>query len=358
MNNDKYSVIVDLLRKEILDGKYAAPGKFPSERELVARFGVSRPPVQRALKELKAQGYLTQRQGLGTFVTKFARNLGGAIGLIVPGFGHGEIFTPICRELSRLAQQAGLTLCFGSCDAEDPKERARLAKELARKYAQEHVSGVIFQPIEFVKNMESLNREVTAVFDAENIPVVLIDWDVVPSPGRSEYDLVGINNFESGRRVAAHLLEIGAKRIRFLTWNNCANSVRNRISGARSVVPGRGEVELTLNPKDERSVRRVFSGRSAPDAVICGNDAMAAHLAIALREFGRRIPEDVKIVGFDDVQYATIVEPQLTTIHQPCADIARTAFKLLLERIATPNLPPRECFLNAPLMVRGSTVRN
>lgn len=62
MNNDKYSIIVDLLRKEILDGRYSAPGKFPSERMLVDRFGVSRPCVRRALKELKEQGYLLQHQ--------------------------------------------------------------------------------------------------------------------------------------------------------------------------------------------------------------------------------------------------------------------------------------------------------
>ena len=71
----------------------------------------------------------------------------------------------------------------------------------------------------------------------------------------------------------------------------------------------------------------------------------------------RSVPGDIMVSGFDDVNCATIVEPQLTTTHQPCPQIARMAVETLLSRIADPTLPPREIFLSAPLVVRESTVR-
>ena len=72
---------------------------------------------------------------------------------------------------------------------------------------------------------------------------------------------------------------------------------------------------------------------------------------------GKRVPEDIMLAGFDDVQFASVMTPQLTTIHQPCDDIASMAFKALQERIADLSLPPREIFLPAPLVVRKSTAR-
>ena len=69
------------------------------------------------------------------------------------------------------------------------------------------------------------------------------------------------------------------------------------------------------------------------------------------------MPSDILVAGFDDVNYAKLVVPQLTTLHQPCEEIAQTAVELLLGRIADPTLPPREVFLSAPLVVRGSTTR-
>ena len=353
MKDIKYRTLVETLKTNILSGKYGAQSSFPSMRALISRFGLSKTTVQRALDELFNQGLISRKQGRGTFVN--SEGVSRKIGLIIPGMCYGEIFPSICREISKLAQAAGYVVLFGDVSSEDPKARARMAGDLARKFAAERVSGVIYQPIEFLRDMERINRRIVSVFDAARIPVVLIDWDIVPSPDRSAYDLVGINNFEAGRRVAEHLVAQGARCIRFLTWRNCAYSVANRISGVRSVVPYGDKVQVTVNMSDVSAVRKVLSARPHPDALVCGNDTNAARLLVALRKLGKRVPEDICVVGFDDVQHAVLVQPALTTVRQPCADIARMAFRLLIERIKDADLPTRECLLSAPLVVRNST---
>ena len=355
MEESKYRIVVKTLRDEILGGKWLSPEKpFPSERALVRRFGVSRPTIARALQQLEGQGILLRRQGKGTFLTKAARRLGKAIGLIVPGIGYSEVYPPMCQEISRLAQKHGMTLLFGDISSPNPQARAAQAMDLARKFAKENVSGVILQPIEFLKDSDRINRELLSVFDKAGISVVLIDNDVVPPPDRSSYDIVSFNCIDAGRRVALHLKKCGVRRVCFLMGENWGYCLQSRLLGVKSVF-GSAVSVADCDAKSLAAVRRLLMRRQKPDAFICRNDSIAIHLIVTLRRLGKRVPEDVEVVGFNDLNYAQLVDPPLTTIHVPCAEIAQTAFRFLMERIAGPSLPPRECYLPAPLVVRGST---
>ena len=77
-----------------------------------------------------------------------------------------------------------------------------------------------------------------------------------------------------------------------------------------------------------------------------------------LGALGVSVPGDILLTGFDDVKYATLVSPALTTVRQPCADIAHAAFEALLARTAAPDRPPRSVLLHAPIIARESTSRN
>lgn len=357
MDNAKYKTIVEMLKKEILGGKWTSrDNPFPSERALVRRFGVSRPTISLALQELRGEGLILRQHGKGTFLTKTARKLSRAIGLVVPGISYGEVYPVICREVSRLAQKDGLALLFGDVSSSDPKVRARRAIELANKFAEENVSGVIFQPIELVDDADSANRRFLSAFDRAGVPVVLIDNDIVPSPERSSYDVVSINSFDAGRRIALHLCDAGAKTVHFLMNPNWGHCLQNRLLGVRSVF-GDGARVVNVDPKDPRDVRKFARMRPRPQAAICRNDDCAVHLVVALRKLGVGVPDDLLVTGFNDLSYATLLDPPLTTIHVPCEAIAKMAFAALMERLADPSLPPRECYLPAPLVVRGSTTR-
>ena len=357
MESARYKTIVEALRKDILGGRWLSPeSAFPSERSLAKRFGVSRPTITLALHELRGEGLILRQHGKGTFLTKTARKLGRAIGLVVPGISYGEVYPVICREVSRLAQKDGLALLFGDVSSSDPKVRARRAIELANKFAEENVSGVIFQPIELVEDSDTANRQFLSVFEKAGVPVVLIDNDIVPSPERSSYDVVSINSFDAGRRIALHLRDVGAKTVHFLMNPNWGHCLQNRLLGVRSVFGDSVRV-VDIDPKNPRDVRKFARMRPRPEVAICRNDDFAIHLVVALRKLGVEVPDDLLVTGFNDLSYATLLEPQLTTIRVPCEAIAQMAFAALMERLADPSLPPRECYLPAPLVVRGSTDR-
>ena len=350
----KYLEIVDVLSEDIRGGKYSAHGSFPSLTRIMRRFKVSRATALRSVDELKRKGVVGSRPCSGLYVKPGSRTLG----LIVPGIAYSEFFPPIVSGISRLCQKEVYGLLFGDVYSSDHEKRAAQAKKFACDLAAEKVAGVIFQPIEFLRNATRINKEITSVFDEAGIPVVLIDYDIVPPPDRSHYDLVGINNFEAGRRLAIHLAAVGAKRIHCLMRPYWAASVWNRYAGIKSVVSsmggGKSENLLRAEPDDIDAIR-AYLKKFRPDAIVCGNDTAAAYLKHTLDKLGKRVPEDIMLAGFDDVQHATIMSPQLTTIHQPCDDIATSVFRALQERIADPTLPPREIFLPAPLVTREST---
>src|SRR5215472_4384725 len=90
------------------------------------------------------------------------------------------------------------------------------------------------------------------------------------------------------------------------------------------------------------------------DAVVCASDLTAAQLIRTVEKSKIRVPNDVRVVGFDDAKYATLVSVPLTTVQQPCRDIAITAFQTRLSRIAEPTLPARNILLAPRLVVRES----
>ena len=197
------------------------------------RFKASRGLIRNVMRELTFAGFVNARPRSGYVVSAGARNLGGCIGLIVPGVFHEEIFSPICQEISRIAHEEGYVLLFDDIFGADKDERARRAVAAAEDYIGRGVSGVIFQPIEFMGDSPQTNREIVKTFKEAGVPIVLLDYDIVPPPDRSEFDLVCIDNFNAGRAVTRHLVGQGARRIVFLMRDNWAFSVQERLAGCR-----------------------------------------------------------------------------------------------------------------------------
>ena len=352
----KYAEIRDALREEICGGKYGPGRRFPSEAALARRFCAARQTVVRALRELQAQGLLSRRQGAGTVLTPAASHLTGRIALIVHGSGYCEIFAPIAREISHLCLKHGCTLLFTDIDFADNRQRVAQVMRQAREYVDIGVDGVIFQPVELMKNAQDVNREIVELFDASGIPVVLLDSDIVPAPERSRYDLAAVNHFAAGMKLAEHLRRTGSKRVVYLMQHDRAPCVQARFMGIRTGCEGL-QLEgrcVFAEPDDAAAIRRCVR-RLKPDAIACYNDRQAALLMQTLAGMGVKVPGDVRVAGFDDVNYAMLATPRLTTMHQPCRELAELAFDMLMARIKAPDAPAKETFLNATLVVREST---
>ena len=114
------------------------------------------------------------------------------------------------------------------------------------------VSGVFFAPLELTPEKDAINRRIASIFDRAGIPLVLLDRDLVPYPGRSQYDLVGIDNRRAGYVLAAHLLQRGCRRVVFVGRPRSAPTVDARISGYREAL-----TEAGLGPQSAASIRRI-----------------------------------------------------------------------------------------------------
>ena len=353
MNATKYGALLDTLKNEILSGKYRSNFPFPSVRALISRFKLSDRTVRHALDELYAQGLISRKQGRGTFIRSVSRK----IGLIVPGIADSEFFQTIVPGLLRSCQAVGYQPVFCEITETAPRERMRQALGFARALVADRVAGVIFQPMVTLARVDA-NAAVAQCLSNGRIPFVLLNTDFVVSPERSAYDVVGIDNVEAGCMVGAHLISCGARRIAFLMWPDVA-SVRSRFRGLRlSVLDENVKTRLVeANPSNNTAIARTLR-LFKPDAFVCGNDTAAAVLTQTLARLGRRVPDDVLLAGFDDIRHSTIMTPQLTSVRQPCEDIARIAIARLLLRIANPSEIPQTIRLPAPLVVRASTTRS
>jgi LacI family transcriptional regulator len=167
-----------------------------------------------------------------------------------------------------------------------------------------------------------------------------------------------VDHFAGGYLLADHLLKLGCRRPAYVARPLSAPTVGARIAGAREALLDRGvpvpQGFVRVGEPSDRALVRGLTARGQVDAVLCANDHLAAELLHALEKAGVRVPGDLRLVGFDDVRYATLLSVPLTTMRQPCREIAVTAFRAMLERIADPALPPRSLVLSPRLVVRES----
>ena len=353
--------ILKELLADIMSRRFSETGRLPSEARLCVRFAASRMTVRGALAELQRRGLIEKRNGAGSFLTERARHRSGVIGLVIPDYAQFEFFSSMRQEIVRHCTRLNYRVTFVTTSEQTRKAAAADIRAKVRQLTKEGTEGVIFRP--FVSSAYGrANQEIVQILREAKIPVVLIDADIVPPPGRSECDLVSVNNVEAGRRIAGHLRDRGYRRFAFLAPERVlADNANwsNRLFGLAGELALLGSEDgvhvLRFAPDDAAAIAVALRGRKRPDVIVCGNDECAIRLMRTLRDLGKRIPEDIAVVGFDDSSLSRTVMPPLTTISQPMDKIAEMAFKTLLARIRYPNNDPRETYLAAPLVIRAST---
>lgn len=352
----KHKRICEQLRQSIASGDYPEGHRLPSEVLLAAQFGVSRPTVARALRDLAEQGLVARRPGSGTYVRFPTTENGYFLGLLIPELGQTEIFEPICQGMAHAREGARHELVWGNVPRDLPKDRQ--AESLCEQYIERKVSGVFFAPLELTEGKDEVNWRIAEAFDRARIPVVLLDRDLCAYPRRSHYDVVGIDNRRAGYLITEHLLSLGCRRVAFVARPNSAPTVDARIAGHREAllshgVPTDREFVQRGDP-DNRTFVQGFLKRLQPDGIVCANDITAGQLMQTLNALGVRVPLDVRIVGIDDVRYANLLHVPLTTLHQPCQDIGVAALVAMIERMRHQGMPARDILLDFQLIVRQS----
>lgn len=360
--HSKHARVFAALGREIRDGHWQPGERLPSEAELTKRFGVSRITVSRAMRDLKAAGLIQRRAGSGSFANYWRDGQHRlSFGLLIPDLGESEIFEPICHGMMASPQAGRHALLWGNSSGQsrrvgDAKEEG--AWQLCRQYIERKVSGVFFAPLEHTPHKDQINLRISRALDRAGIPVVMLDRPVLPFPEPLHHDLVGIDNKTAGRMVTEHLLQLGCQRVNFIAASGAAATVDDREAGFREALYAN---DMTIDkaymhriePDDDASIKSIIA-EQRPDGIVCANDRTAGRVMHALRRLGFEIPHEVRLVGIDDVEYASLLPVPLTTLRQPVRRIGETALAVMLDRLERPDSPARDIRLPCEITIRES----
>jgi len=194
---------------------------------------------------------------------------------------------------------------------------------------------------------------------AKRVPVVVVAGDTA----QRRADVVAADNWSGAHALVEHLVrDHGRRRLFHIDGPPTAPDAKERRTALEAVIDAHPGAELTGSYNGRFSVASgrvgatalLDSGGPLPDAIVCANDQMAIGALRALTERGIRVPEDVALVGFDDIFPASLCDPPLTTVLQPIRKIGERASDRLIERITEPTLRPRVELLPAELALRAS----
>jgi DNA-binding LacI/PurR family transcriptional regulator len=301
----------------------------------------ARAAVEKAIAEL---GYVPNRAAR-TLVTSRT----DSVALIIPEAETRLVAEPYFSDIIR-----GVTAELADTDMQlllilvrNDKERERLSSYLSAQ----RVDGVL---------LVSVHRD-------DPLPTLLetIDMPAVLGGRRSDLEplsYVHADNTEGAQTAVRHLINRGCRAIATISGPLDMEAARARLDGYHRALVGEArETEETLvahadftEEGGRRAMRELLHRRPDLDAVFAASDVMAAGAMQVLREAGRRVPDDVAVVGFDDSIVARHTDPPLTSVRQPVQEMGRTMMQMLLSEIANPGLPHRHVALSTELVVRDS----
>lgn len=271
-----------------------------------------------------------------------------SVGLVVLDIGN-PFFTDIARSAERRAGEHDLTILLGTSDDDTARERAYIDA-----FDEQRVFGLLVSPVG-----EDLQR--LAALHDRGTPVVLVDRDGSGTP----FDSVAVDDVAGAKLAVEHLCAIGRRRIAFVGGPDTLRQIRDRRRGAGEAVAETPGAQLEIIDTAAPSVLagravgeqlRERPSRNRPDAVFCANDLLAIGVLQALSLIGDlRVPEDMALVGYDDIDFARSAVIPLTSVRQPTADIGSTAVDLLIAASEDSARCPKHVVFQPELVVRGST---
>ncbi|WP_405495997.1 LacI family DNA-binding transcriptional regulator [Streptomyces sp. NBC_00096] len=341
-----------------MDAANTAAGTAPTLEDVARAAGVSRATVSRVVNGVRNVDPVIQQAvqravaETGYVPNRAARSLvtrrSGAVALVVSGAGadadrvfqdpfFGRVVSGVVRALRPRGVHPVLLFADGQAD------RAQVLAHLAQGGAD----GALLVTTD--------GRDpLPGMIAAAGLPAVLF---ARPAPG-VPLDWVDLRHREGGALAARHLLARGCRRLVAIGGPADVPASRERVEGFREALSASAvrvaEADFTLDG-GEQAMRVVLAERPDLDGVFAANDLMAQGACLVLREHGRRIPDDVAVVGFDDSGAAVASRPRLTTVRQPVEDMAAEMVRLLLDRVeGAAAADPAAVLFDPELVVRDS----
>ena len=333
-------------------GKSTRPARVRTVKEIAAAANVSVATVSRALQRPEVVSETTRQhiqevvKRLGYTPNALARNLRTArtrlIIALLPDIAN-PFFSEVIRGIEQVAHESGYSVLLGETQSSLVREQAYADMVAARQ-----ADGII-----------TMSHRVPSIPIPGRLPLVNACEYVKDSQISSVY----VDNVAAADAAVSYLVTLGHQDIAFVGGPPASPICIDREQGYRLALQ---RAQLPAHPAlavagdfsveaGERAIERLLAQGAAFSAVFCANDEMAIGAMRALGAHGMRVPEDVSVVGFDDIRFARYTSPALTTIAQPKHALGREATTMLIELLNDPEVPPRKRVLSADLIVRGST---
>ncbi|MEO3814850.1 LacI family DNA-binding transcriptional regulator [Sphaerisporangium sp. B11E5] len=272
------------------------------------------------------------------------------VGLSVIDIGN-PFFTDVAAGVEDYASDAGYAVILGNSSGDRVKEERNL-----RVFAEQRVRGLLITPFDDDPARLDVLRD-------RGIGVVLVDHPA----HRPDQCSVAVNDITGGRMAAAHLVERGATDLVYVTGPLSIRQCIERRVGAEQALTAAGldpaahlrVVEMpAMNARAGQWAAELLLPEGVPDAVFCANDLLALGMLRGLMHAGVRVPEDVTLIGYDDIDFAAASTVSLSSIRQPTYKLGRIATELLLDECENPESHAHQQIMFQPeLVVRESTRR-
>ncbi len=268
------------------------------------------------------------------------------VGMMIPN-NSNPYFAEIIRGIEDACFAAGFNVILCNSD-DDPHKQAAYVRVLSEK----QVDGLIV--LSSGGDPELLDTLRTA-----NMPLVVVDREIDDLAA----DLVEVNHEAGGRLATEHLVGLGHTRIACIAGPTELSSARQRVQGYRRALEAAGlpfdasrVVSRAFTPEGgHEAMSALLALPERPTAVFASNDLMAVGAICAAAQAGLRVPQDVSVIGFDDIALAAYINPPLTTIAQPKQQTGELAARLLMQRIRQPEHALQREILQPTLQLRQST---
>lgn len=353
-----YLQIVDDLKSKIASKELKAGDQLGSQAELSATYGVSLITVKKALATLINDGIIFSRVGKGTFVAQPTidthRNEHPTIGLVIQDI-RSPFFSRVMHSVEDAAYKVGYHVLISSSSGRAEKEEAQIAR--FRKFG---VNGMIIASMSHKHHATPTIRKMLH----EGFPFVMVSYIA-----DEDVPFVGSDHEQGGYLATEYLVKEGYQRIGYINGEpgNMVGELRRR--GYEKALKAHGRrvdrrLQFQLRMRGEKhdyqsgyEIGKKFRGLSVkPDAVFVYNDLSAVGFEEAILGQGLRIPDDIAIVGFDDIDRGEYAQVPLTTMRQPTALIGMHAVELLVKLMTGKSGGPRK-ILKPELVIRESSGR-
>lgn len=346
----KYHQIKNAILRDIRERGLQPGEQVPSISEIMERFNVSRITAVRSLTELENEGVVRREHGRGTFVAITNQAGDGqavrkTVAMIVPNMKN-PFYVEVVGSAERRLRAEGIAVELSTTDYQ--KELVETALDLV--ISENRVAGMILVSLTTAANLDK---------NPPQLPFVLVDNCPPELLGRCVS--IGCDHVKGGMEAAAHLAKLGHRRIGYISM---PYGTRQRLAGFRKGLEERGirlgeDQLLTLkSTRIEGDEVVEFVNRMELTAIFAFNDMIAMQVMQVLRNNDFRVPEDISVLGYDDIEAARYLEVSLTTIQQHEKEVGLKAAEILLESLREGEgvLPrPREIVYIPRLVVRAST---